>query len=201
MEHITRNMQHENGLKANRGFTLIEIMVAVGLFSVVMTISVGSLLSLVEADRKAQALKSVMNNLNFALENISRNVRVGSNYHCSTSATVPPIITNPSDCANGGVLLAFESSTGDPSDATDQVIYRFTNSSIEKSDDGGANFIAITAPEVTIEELAFYVVGTTRGDTDQPRVVMTVRGFAGIGDRAQTNFNLQTTISQRVLDL
>lgn len=185
---------------SQKGFTLVEILVAVALFAIVMTISVGSLLSLVEANRKTQALQSVMNNLNFALENISRNVRVGSNYHCSTGAAVPPNITTTQDCVNGGVLFAFEASDGDRSVSTDQIVYRFIGTQIEKSLDGGATFIAVTAPEVTIEVLTFYVVGSTRSDTEQPRVVMTVSGFAGVSDRARTSFNLQTTISQRLLD-
>ncbi|HEC32851.1 MAG TPA: type II secretion system protein [Candidatus Kaiserbacteria bacterium] len=186
---------------SKKGFSLIEIMVAVSLFAVVMTISVGSLLSLIDANRKAQALNSVINNLNFALENMSRNIRVGDVYHCSTSTSVPSNINTPKDCSSGGALFAFEGNKGDPTDSTDQIIYRFINSRIEKSIDGGATFIAITAPEVTINEMKFYTVGTTRGDSLQPRVVMTVQGTAGISAKSQTSFNLQTTVSQRVLDL
>lgn len=186
---------------SQKGFSLVEIMVAVALFSVVMTISIGSLLSLVEANRKAQALNSVINNLNFALENMSRNIRVGNTYHCDISTFVPPNLDTTQNCSNGGVLFAFEGNQGDITDSTDQVVYRFVNSRIEKSIDGGTTFIPITAPEVTINEMKFYTVGTTRGDTSQPRVVMTIQGTAGVSSRAQTSFNLQTTISQRVLDL
>lgn len=186
---------------SQKGFTLIEIMVSVALFAVVMTISVGALLSLVDANRKAQALNSIMNNLNFALENMSRNMRVGTTYHCSSTALVPVNIDTPQDCSTGGVLVAFEKYNGDPSTLGDQVVYRFTGGHIEKSSDGGASFISITASEVVIEDMAFYVVGTTQGDTAQPRIVMTLKGSAGISGRTITNFNLQTTISQRVLDL
>jgi len=176
-------------------------MVAVALFAVVMTISVGSLLSLVEANRKARALSSVMNNLNFALENMSRNIRLGTNYHCHTTDVVPPNLDATNNCASGGVLFAFEGVGGDSSTASDQVIYRFIEERIEKSSDGGASFVSITAPEVAIEDLTFYVVGATRSDSLQPRVVVKVRGRAGISGRAETSFNLQSTISQRVLDL
>lgn len=185
----------------NKGFSLVEMMVAVGLFAVVMTIGVGSLLSLVNADKKAQALKSVMNNLNFALENMSRNMRVGTLYHCSTTSSVPASATIPNDCINGGVLVAFEGHAGDPNDPADQIIYRFTTGRIEKSDDGGTSFIPITAPEVIISDMRFYVTGSTQGDTQQPRIVMTIKGGAGITASTQTSFNLQTTISQRLTDI
>jgi len=187
--------------RASSGFSLVELMVAVALFAVVMTISVGSLLSLVEANRKARALSSVMNNLNFALENMSRNIRLGTNYHCHTTDVVPPNLDATNNCASGGVLFAFEGVGGDSSTASDQVIYRFIEERIEKSSDGGASFVSITAPEVAIEDLTFYVVGATRSDSLQPRVVVKVRGRAGISGRAETSFNLQSTISQRVLDL
>lgn len=186
---------------SKKGFSLIEIMVAVSLFAVVMTISVGSLLSLIEANRKAQALNSVINNLNFALENMSRNIRVGSTYYCSTSTSVPANLDTTKDCSNGGVLFAFEGNKGDPKDSTDQIVYRFIGSRIEKSVDSGATFIAVTASEVTINEMKFYTVGSTRGDSSQPRVVMTIQGTAGISSKSKTNFNLQTTVSQRILDL
>ena len=183
------------------GFSLIELMVSVTLFSVVMTISIGSLLSLIDADRKAQALKSVMNNLNFALDSMSRGMRIGTNYHCSTSTAIPPNLDSTNDCVNGGVLVAFEAFNGNSSISTDQIIFRFINNGIEKSSDGGATFISITAQEVTIENMQFFVVGSSDSDTLQPRIVMTISGVAGVSARAKTNFNLQTTVSQRTLDL
>ena len=47
-----------------------------------MLIAGATLLSLVYANRKAEALQSVMNNLNISLDNMVRNVRMGSNYRC-----------------------------------------------------------------------------------------------------------------------
>ncbi|MBI3573842.1 type II secretion system protein [Candidatus Kaiserbacteria bacterium] len=99
-----------------RGFTLIEMMVAMSIFAIVMLVGVGALLSLVQANTRAQAINSVINNLNAAIENMSRTIRVGTVYHCETSPTPPSAATlaTPQDCAaGGGVLFAFESSSGD----------------------------------------------------------------------------------------
>ena len=60
-----------------RGFSLVEMIVAVTLFAVVMLVSVGALLSLVNATRKARALESVMNNLNVTLDSMVRSLRMG----------------------------------------------------------------------------------------------------------------------------
>src|SRR3989338_5238251 len=78
-----RNTKYEIR-NTSRGFTLVEMIVAIGLFSVVMVVCVGALLSLVNANRKAQALQSVMNNLNIALDGMARSVRMGNTYDGST---------------------------------------------------------------------------------------------------------------------
>lgn len=194
----------KNYNKKNKGFSLIEMLVAVALFSGVMLIGVGALLSLIDANRKAQAINSVMNNLNFAIESISRNVRVGTTYHCEPNPSPVPVnIDTTKNCKNGGALLAFESSSGDPEDKTDQVIYRLKDNVLEKSENGGAagSFVSIIAPEVSIKKFKFYVDGTSPLDNLQPRVVIIIQGTAGIGKKTKTEFNLQTTISQRVLDI
>lgn len=188
-----------------RGFTLIELMVAVAVFSVVMLIAVGSLLTLVDANRKAHAIKSVMNNLNFALESMVRNARVGTSYHCDTDTSPNPNIATPTDCASGGVLFAFETSNGDSDDPADQQVYRFVNDDgdgrIERSDDSGATFVRVTSPEVRIESMTFYVVGASKADRLQPQMIVTVRGFAGVTEKLRTEFSLQAVSSQRVFDL
>ncbi|MEK7596586.1 MAG: hypothetical protein AAB450_00505, partial [Patescibacteria group bacterium] len=47
----------------------------------------------------------------------------------------------------------------------------------------------------------FYVIGTqpSPADTKQPKVVITIRGYAGAGN-TKSDFNIQTTISQRSID-
>lgn len=196
-------------LHHTRGFTLIEMMVAVSIFSMVMMIGVGALLSLVATNQRAQAINSVMNNLNAALENMSRSIRVGTLYHCVTSAATPPPappaseVSNPLDCASGGgKLLAFESSQGDPNDSADQVVYRLNGKQIERSLKAGANgsWVAITAPEVSVDTFDFYVIGSTQGDNLQPRVLMRIKGSAKVPG-GTTTFTVQASVVQRVLDI
>lgn len=191
--------------KAGRGFTLIEMMVAVSIFAMVMMIGVGALLSLVEANRRAQAINSVMNNLNAALESMTRSTRVGTTYYCQSSS-VPPAkgtLSQPRGCT-AGALLAFESARGDHDDINDQIVYRLNGTQIERSLDSGDTWVALTAPEVTIETLQFYVVGaeslSDAGDRIQPRVLMRIKGSAPIPG-GTTRFNVQASVVQRILDI
>lgn len=187
--------------KRNRGFSLIELIVAVALFSIVMLVSVAALLALVDANRKAQALQSVMNNLNVALDGMVRSIRMGTDYHCGG-----PPYGGASPCA-GGTTFAFESFDGDPATDSDQWVYSFEQDEngvgrIYKSESGGTGWLPITAPEVSIDEMKFYVVGTDPADNVQPKVVISITGTAG-ADKVKTrsSFSIQATSVQRILDL
>ncbi len=190
-----------------RGFTLIELMVSVAIFAIIMVIALGALLSISAADRKAETVASVMNNLNFAVESMTRTIRTGYDYHCAT--------TTGGDCASGGTLFKFTAQGGA------QTVYTFDNSAscgqtgtiqgcILRSTDGGATYLPITAPEVIITNIAgsgsgltFYLRGSTlgnNGDNVQPNVVITVTGYVQISGTQKTPFNLQTSVTQRLYD-
>lgn len=180
---------------ASRGFTLVEMIVAVGLFSVVMVVSITALLSLIDANRKAQALQSVMNNLNIALDGMVRSIREGSNYRCGGANPGDP------DCPEtpGTILYFTPNCAGSCSDW----IYEFRDGRLWRSVDGTlGGEMPLTAPEVTIDSMSMYVIGATRGDAVQPKVVIVVRGSAGfMKEQVRTNFHIQSTAVQRVLDI
>lgn len=205
----------ECSIRNTRGFTLVEIIVAVALFALVMLVSVGALLSLTAANRKAQALQSVMNNLNIALDGMVRSIRMGTEYHCGSGAfTLTQNCSNgdpPENNPGGSATFAFEPFGGNPSDSADQWIYSYDPATkrVYKSEDGGTHTFPVTAPEITVDSMRFYVVGSARGcDTAspcnpvQPKVVITMEGTASAASvKTRTSFNLQATAVQRVLDL
>jgi prepilin-type N-terminal cleavage/methylation domain-containing protein len=178
------------------GFTLIEMIVAVGLFGIVMMVSVTALVALVDANRKAQALQSVINNLNIAIDGMSRSIREGSNYRCGAAAPADP------NCQNGTIIY-FEHYGGDPLNANDDWIYEFRNGRIYKSTNGNTGGeVPITAAEVSIDSVSFYVFGASRGDIAQPKVMMVIKGSAGTTKaNVKTNFHVQSTAVQRVIDI
>jgi len=208
-------------IRSRRGFTLVEMIVSVGLFAVVMTVSVGALLALVDANRKAQAIQSVMNNLNIALDGMVRQIRMGTTYHCGTTSQSGNFsaLASASDCIAGGTLISFEPFGGDSSDSGDQWAYWIQDERIyrrSKPDGGSSTVVPLTAPEVKINSFSVYVTGaestlrTVPSDTLQPKVVVIIKGTAGgvssFGiisgrDRIETDFTVQATASQRILDI
>ncbi len=176
--------------ESGKGFTLVEMIVSVALFAIVMTVAVGALLSLTAANKKAQAIQSVMNNLNITLDSMVRNIRMGTDFQCGGTI---------GDCPQGSSSFTF---TCNPQTVTcssggSSWTYSQCGSAICRTSMGN-----ITAPEVSISSLRFYVVGSVPGDMIQPKVVIVVSGTAGGQNvRTQTSFHIQASAVQRELDL
>lgn len=180
--------------RSERGFTLVEMIVAVGLFAIVMLIAVTTLLSLIDANRKARTLQSVVNNLNVALDGMVRSLRMGNTYRCGGG---DPVLGGPNSCPNGDTSLSFINNDGVV------IEYEWDSNAKRLQITRGAGLPAyLTAPEVQITEMTFYVSGTTPGDTAQPKVVMLIKGIANAAQtKLQSTFSIQSTAVQRVLDL
>lgn len=195
------------------GFTLVEMIVSVALFAIVMLVSVGALLSLVEANRKARALESVMNNLNISLDSMIRAIRMGSHYNCGSDDI--PQGPEWGDCGIGGsTIFSFTPYGADPSEANERHVYELRNDEagrnrLFRSQDGGGTWLAVTAPEVQIDDMTFYAVGTEPGgagdvdhDVVQPKVVVVIKGSAQAENaKSRTTFYIQATAVQRALDI
>ncbi len=190
-----------------RGFTLVEMMVAFGIFSIIMVVAVGSFVSLMEANHKTQELKTVVNNLHFAFENISRNIRTGSLYHCDIA--VSPL-TAARDCSESPASsIIFTTRDGR------RMVYKYTplagglgvidRAVVAAGEEGRLSdpgvYVPVTSPDIRIEQLRFYVDGTGASDMKQPRVLIVVKGSIQRKSKVPSLFNLETLVSQRVLDI
>ena len=96
-------------------------------------------------------------------------------------------------------LIAFEAANGNTSIATDQVVYRLNGTQLERSKDSGGTWVALTSPQISIDNFQFFVVGSSRSDTIQPRIVMSIKGSAQVPG-GSTTFVVESGIVQRLLD-
>ncbi len=191
------------------GFTLIELLVSLSLFIIVVLALVSSLYNINNASRKVQAMRSVIDNLNFALESMSRTIRTGSNIVCdnlpgSNCPILSEGITNPRH------HIAVDSTVGEAR----TVEYRWGKESLSSGKENiercvrvdveqacpvnSDQWVAITAPEIQITKLNFYVDGADIGDNKQPSVIIMVEGIAHAGADNTLPFSVQTYLSQRV---
>lgn len=172
-----------------KGFTLVEIMVALGIFSIVMVVALGAVLAIVGANKKAQTLHNVINNLNLSIETMVRDLRTGFDYNCDDGG----------DCPNGAESVTFQSMQfpddfGEPQEES----YFRDGTKIYKTLNNQTT--ALTSDEVEIEKMTFFVSSTKREDSEQPRILLIIKGKAKIGQKV-SDFNIQTFISQRKLDI
>ncbi len=187
--------------KSQKGFTLVEMLVAVAIFMVVVTVAMTALMSVINANRKARAIQSVVSNVNFVIESISRDIRMGGDYYCGFSQSYDV------NCAISGNNVVNYMPAGNSIGAGSRVYYKFTPPNLDTGSKGylskcnttcgssnSANYSQITSPDVNVLSMEFYVV---RGSGVQPKVVIIMEGEAGGLNDTRSKFSLQTTASQR----
>ena len=159
-----------------KGLTLIELIVAIGIFGLVVSMVFGIFSLAIVSQRRIIALRNVEDSIRFTIESMAREVRTGKNF-------------------SGGVgLLSFTNAKGE------SVIYHLNNGIVEKSSDGGANYSAVTGSETTVNYLNFYLMGQAPGDGLQPRVTITMGAASRVGNQS-ADLRVQTTISERFLQI
>ncbi len=194
-----------NTLVPARGFSLIEVLVSLSIFSVVITIAIGALLALIGANARTQNTQAVMTNITYALDSMTREIRTGTNFFCGSGGSLPENGDTTQNCSTGGPAFSFSeggvSLTEFTSNNSRRIGYRLNNNSIERRLGNGA-WLAVTAPEIIVTKLKYVVTGTARGDAVTPSVTLYVEGTAGeVNDDSQASFNIQTTIVQQLLDI
>lgn len=178
-----------------RAFTLIELLIAAAIFSIIALFATGSLVSVFNSNRKATSLQNVMTNLNFTFEEMSREIRYGETYHCGTTGS----INQPRNCASGDTYLSFKFDE-DEFFGAEQVEYEIFSKGgglygLRRNVDSGG-WDELISGDVDITYGRFYVTGAGTGDGLQPKVTIVIHAKAGTGN-TETEFTLQTTLVQR----
>ena len=201
-----------------QGFSLIEVLVSLSIFTVVVTISISTLYTLIEANSRTRNSQSIATNLSFTLDSMIREVRTGRDYYCEDlNGDFMPTDKDDDrtkDCVNGGVIFSFneggQSLTGNTPNDSRRIAYRLSNNKLQRRLGNGNNISSVnedsdwfdlTSDDVSIETLRFFVEGSERGDEIAPVVTVFLSGAVGDEDINQSDFSIQTTIPQRLLDI
>ena len=169
-----------------RGYTLIELIVAIGLFALIMTLASGAYLIMIGANRQVQGAATGVDNLAFALEDMTRSIRTGTGYSSTAGNSFTftdanqqsvtfTVSTNPSYCAGSSAGCLVETKGGVTSPLTDA--------------------------SVSISSLSFRPTGTARGDSEQARVTIVVSGFVSVGPGKTQGFTVETGATMRGTDI
>ncbi len=167
-------------INKQKGFTLIEIMIATALFSIITTVSFSAFFLILNKQKEIQVLSQVTNNLNMVLESISRELRMGHDYNISNNNK---ITFTTKEGLSGIFELKEINGNG------------FIKRKIEGRD---TNKVSLTGSNIDIKKLEFHSAGIPTGDGLQPRILIIINGKV-ILKNTESEFNLQTTVSQRKL--
>lgn len=198
----------QNKYNKTGGYTIIETMISISVFLVIIMYGMGSLLNANLLFQKSQDNRSIIDSLNFIMEDMSRNLRTGYNYRCYYNPPFSEVLSSdsfntPRSCASGWAI-AFETADGSTAQSNDQWVYSIAGGKILKSTDGATTAIQLTPNEVSIDAFSgFSVLGaepSSVGNSQQP--LITIRLSGSITSKGVvTPFSLQTSVSQRLLDL
>lgn len=184
----------------NKGFTLIELMVATSIFVIVMLTSMSSLFILLDSAKSSRALRFAMDNVNFSMDSMTRSIRMGTNYYCGGGVSMTDL-NSFNDCPNdGGTAISFVPQE----DIGSRVGYKWTsriNGSHTLQRYGTGGWVDIVSDDVDIERLIFFVKGSTPvsympQDNEQASVYIIMKGTV-MTKNGPTSFAIQTMASQR----
>lgn len=208
---------NKNFLNFNKGYTIIEMMIAISIFLIVVSVGMNGLLQSNLVLNKSRDVRNIMDNLSFIMEDMSRSIRTGYNYRCYDAGLIwgpsfaqDPSLETPRSCVSGHAIAFEEATTGSTGDYTDQWVYKFASDpttggfTVFKSIDGGLNFYPLNDPKIILNNTSGISVlaaePQSAGNNGQPFVIIRLSGeidYKGI----KTPFNLQTSVSQTLIDI
>jgi prepilin-type N-terminal cleavage/methylation domain-containing protein len=217
--------------KSQSGFSLVEMIVSIAVFAVVVTIAVGALLMLIASNEKLQEEQSVMTNLSFALDSMTREIRTGTEYYCANAMAnnnnvfddgedLNTILSDSdvNDCTEGSRLMlsgnsydyhgiAFIEGGSSITGTGGRILYYFdkdANTIYRRVGSGDSQ--SIVSSGLVIEDAEFFVTGSTPlgtppDNTQKDQSSVTIIIKAREVGASTKVYELQTTVTQRTLDI
>lgn len=191
------------GVMNKKGFTLVEMMVVLAIFSVATVVVVDIFMMAGKAQRRTLAIEKIQSDARYSIEAISKEIKMDMiDYDWVGYAGG---ITSPEDAlalldADNNSIIFKISADDCPAG---------TNKCLVVSLDGGLTWASITSEGNNVEDLKFYInpavnpflmnVANLYDSNNQPRVtiVLATKGIGGRAEEQQTIY-LQTTVSSRI---
>lgn len=202
-----------------KAFTLVELMISLTLFTAVIISGLAAMVTAQSGARNAEASRTVMDNLNFAIENLSRNSRLGYDYTCLNNKDIPidinsendfPLARFGEDCSSGtglvfkvlntvtGIVDIYGYQIAQTNNPKTGIDYSYIERCESKDYASGSSFVWICAPitasSIDVYNLVFTVKGVT--SDGQPGVNLFIDGISMVENQSSA-FRVQTFLSQR----
>ena len=182
----TSDKKIQRGHYRESGYTLIELMVAIGIFSIVVAMTSAMFVTSLRGQEKAYTSQNVSDSARYAMEMMSREIRMGTGFSSGAADSIQFTSTMPHrdgqtvkfwlDAGSG--LIMFDDNIGDDGTLPDPTPPT-----------------AITSPSVRVTALSFLLDSV---DYERITIVMRIESV-GTKEDVKTTMDLQTTVSPRRL--
>ncbi len=180
-----------------RGFTLVEMMVSVAVFALVVTTGITALVTVMKSNQYIEKKKKVVDALDYVLENLTRELRLGKNYYFAPQGNESGNTQDGEGVISNGAFIGFDSS-----DERGYMLYYLENGRIMRKiyNSGGDSLTEelTNATQITVEQVRIRVMNTGSDDMKQPLVWLQI---VGKYPNETKEFVVQTLVSQRELDV
>ncbi len=180
----------------NKAFTVIELLVAFMIFSLVIGSSISAFLLIVRHQRKVLLKQEIINQTSYATEFMSRALRMAKKDDLGECLSQGGL--NYENTDEEAFRIRFINHLQD--DECQEFFLENGQLKHKRKISSGQETLDLTSDKFQISSLEFNILGESEQDNLQPRVTFLLEIKAkGAGD--QPGLKVQTTISQRNLDI
>ena len=194
-------MFHTPQFTKNKGFTLIEMLVTVAIFSLIIGTSVGLFVWGIRAQRYSLSSQKILDQTSYAMEYMSRMLRMARKDDLVGPSCLGLPAKKNYEVLSGGEELRFVKYD------TYECWRFYLSPAGQLMVDQAGNVLPLTSPDLNVTFLQFVISGEKQpppptGDYFQPKVTisMEVEGKTMVFQQ-KPKIRIQTTISQRDLDV
>jgi len=177
----------------NKSFTLIEILVAVTIFSLIMGIASGIFISAIKAQRKTLAYQQLLDQTSYIMEYMSRALRMAKKDDIGGVNCLNPDKVN-FEVTHSGQGIKFRN--------YQDICQEFYLDGIQLNEEKDGVVLELTSTNLQVLYFNVNLIGETQIDNLQPRVTLLLN-IKGTGEKPEQKpeIKIQTTISQRNPDI
>ncbi|MEK7541896.1 MAG: type II secretion system protein [Patescibacteria group bacterium] len=178
---------HSSFQQRGAGFTLLEMIISIGIFSTLVIAAIGITIGISNAQIKASVVQATQDNIRFSMELMTKEMRTGSQYELSAFCAGEP-----------GEEIRFTASSG-----RRHLYYRSGTSLMRLVDSTNCSVAQpLLSEEVAVANARFTIGGTGPGAADGQPWVMVSLSIRSQGPKPvlDSQMDLQTTVVQRFRD-
>lgn len=170
-----------NALRSRAGFTIVETMTTVFVFTVLVTTISAIFTRSIDIERRAFSAQVIQESALAVLEVMAKEIRVGTIDSQNNNCTTDPVLTQ----------LTLVDNTGNT------ITYRLNGDGIVEKVVNGTDIYFLSYNEVRFNVLRFCVRGSTLPFDEEPTRVTVITSISNRTGREVLTVNLQTTIVSR----